>query len=168
MRVRRGILSIFLAGLLAISAQAQESAGPFGGMRHDNSLPIEMTADSLTISQADSSAEFAGNVRIGQGSLHITADKVTVKYAAGEDGATGQIDNIQAFGHVLLTNGAETAEGDMAVYNVATGLVVMTGNVLLTQGNNALSGDSLNINLETGVAGVEGNVKTIFQPGTGQ
>lgn len=152
--------------LSALGALAQETVVPFGGIKHDNSLPVEIVADSLNVDQATATAEFVGSVQVAQGTLKITADKISVKYASDETGATGEIESLHAFGHVLFTNGAEAAEGAEAEYLVATGIVTMTGDVMLTQGSNAMSGQSLRIDLTNGSASVEGRVQTIFQPAT--
>ncbi len=162
----RLILVLCAMVLSAFGVQAQETVVPFGGIKHDNSLPVEITADRLNIDQATATAEFVGSVQAAQGTLKITADKITVKYVSGETGATGEIESLIAFGNVLFTNGAEAAEGTKAEYLVATGIVTMTGDVLLTQGNNAMSGQSLRIDLTNGSASVEGRVQTIFQPDT--
>lgn len=150
----------------ALPASAQGADAAFGGLSHDNSLPVEITADALSLDQSTGSAIFEGNVLVGQGSLRLKADKLLVKYDTSS--STGRVSSMIADGHVLLTNGAEAAEASHAVYEVAGGSVLMNGNVLLTQGGNALSGDKLNINLTTGQAKMEGRVKTIFQPNTNE
>ncbi len=69
-----------------------------------------------------------------------------------------------ADGSVTLSNGAEAAESESAIYEVAGGIVTMTGDVLLTQGNSALSSETLRIDLNNGTGVLEGRVRTIFQP----
>ena len=66
---------------------------------------------------------------------------------------------------VFLSNGAETAQGSWAEYDVANGMMRMGGSVVLTQGDNASSGESLVINLNAGTGRIEGGrVKTLFKP----
>ncbi len=69
-----------------------------------------------------------------------------------------------AKGNVFISNGAETAQGNRAEYDVETGKINMTGSVVLTQGNNVVSGETLTINLNDGQGKVEGRVKSIFTP----
>ncbi|MEM7613667.1 MAG: lipopolysaccharide transport periplasmic protein LptA [Pseudomonadota bacterium] len=149
------ILSAGLAGAQAVV--------PFGGFSHDNSQPVEIASDSLAVNQSDGTASFQGNVVVGQGSLRLAADSITVFYG-GDGGATGQVTKMEAAGNVTLTNGAEAAEAEAASYDVATGKVAMTGDVLLTQGDNALSGQALAIDLNAGTAQMQGRVQTILQP----
>lgn len=152
---------VLLAALLA-PAQAQEAAVPFGGIEHDNTLPVEITSDALALDQTAGTAIFTGTVRVGQGALRLAADRLEVFYA--ED--AGAIREMHAAGNVTLSNGSEAAESAEAHYVVATGIVEMTGDVLLTQGPNALSGEKLRIDLIAGTGQLEGRVRTIILPGT--
>lgn len=153
------------AALIALATAAAGQANPFGGFKHDRSQPIEIVSDSLEVRQADSVVIFSGTVEAGQGTLRLNADTVFVTYDEdAQDSETGAIQNMRAEGNVFVTNGAETAEGDFAEYDVAAGRIVMRQNVVLTQGRNALSGEQLNIDLNTGVARMVGRVRTIFRP----
>ena len=144
---------------------AQETTVPFGGLKHDASQRIEISSDSLSVSQGNAQADFKGKVLAGQGSLKIEADRLLVEYSKDDDGTvTGQIHTMTAFGNVTLTNGAEAAQAQEAVYKVADGRVRMTGDVILTQGRNAIAGSVLNINLDEGDAVFEGRVRTILEP----
>lgn len=155
-----------LALLMSSSfAHAQGASVAFGGLKHDASLPVEITADELTVDQATGSAIFIGNVVAGQGEMRLSAGRVQVQYATENGQATGRIDQLLATGSVTLVNGAEAAEADQAIYSVGGSEIVMTGNVILTQGINALSGDKLIVDLTSGSGRMEGRVRTIFQTG---
>lgn len=147
------------------AAFAQGASVAFGGLKHDASQPVEITADELTVDQATGSAVFVGNVVAGQGEMRLSAARVQVHYATENGQATGRIDRLVATGSVTLVNGAEAAEAAQAVYTVSAGEIVMTGDVILTQGINALSGEKLTVDLNTGSGRMEGRVKTIFQTG---
>lgn len=163
--MRKFSIAAVLAGIV-ISGQglAQGTQVAFGGLAHDSSQPIEMSADRLEVNQADGSARFVGNVVIGQGEMRLTAGEVQVHYASGEGDNTGQIDMLIAFGGVTLVNGSEAAEAERAEYRVNDGIIVLSGDVLLTQGRNALSAESMQVDLSTGSAVLEGRVRTIFEP----
>lgn len=161
---------LFLAGMIAASlpaaAQTAGGQGPFGGFKHDRSAPIEITSNALEVQQANSLAIFEGEVVAGQGTLRLTADRVEVAYdeQAGDDSETGAIRNLVAQGNVFLSNGAETAQGQQARYDVESGMITMSGDVVLTQGANVISGENLTINLNEGQGRVEGRVRSIFTP----
>jgi len=159
-------LAVFLVLTLAAGAAAAQEKGPFGGFKHDSSAPIEIVADSLEVQQANNLAIFTGEVVAGQATLRLTADKLTVTYAAENSGSdTGAIQKMRAEGNVFLSNGAETAQGAWAVYDVASSMIRMGGNVVLTQGENAISGESLVIDLNAGNGRIEGGrVKSVFTP----
>ena len=159
----RGRLALIMTMLPAL-ALAQGAQVPFGGLKHDATLPVEITSDRLDLDQAAGTAVFSGTVKVGQGELRMAADRVEVFYAGGPEGGSGQVNRMVATGKVTLANGSEAAEADNATYEVAAGTIVMEGDVLLTQGQNALSSQRLNIDLNTGTGRLEGRVQTIFVP----
>ena len=172
-RSRRGsAAAIAMAACLTALAAGPvlaQSGDPFGSFKHDNTQPIEITADSLAVNNAAQTATFTGAVEAGQGTLRLTADKVVVNYGAeGDANGSGNIDKLRADGTVFLSSGAETAKGEWAEYDVSQGVVTMGGNVVLTQGENAISGQSLRIDLNAGVGEISGGrVKSVFTPPSG-
>jgi lipopolysaccharide export system protein LptA len=160
--MRTALLAAMMAALPAVAA-AQGAQVPFGGLSHDASLPVEITADRLDLDQAAGSAVFTGTVKVGQGDLRMAADRIEVFYVGG-DGGSGQVQRMVATGNVTLANGTEATESERATYEVETGIVEMEGDVLLTQGGNALSSQTLRIDLNTGTGALEGRVQTIFVP----
>jgi lipopolysaccharide export system protein LptA len=175
----RLIAPVALVALMGLAgpAAAQEK-GPFGGFKHDSGAPIEVVSDSLEVRQAENLAIFTGEVVAAQDTMRLTADKLTVIYAAVDSGTeasadteteadsgTGKIQHMRADGNVFVANGDETAQGAWAEYDVANGMIHMGGDVILTQGANAVSGQSLVIDLNTGNGKVEGGrVKSVFAP----
>jgi lipopolysaccharide export system protein LptA len=141
---------------------AQEANVAFGTEPHDSTQPVEVTADRLDVNQTDGTATFTGNVVVVQGELTLTAGRVLVEYGESEP---REIERILAYENVTLVSPTEAAEGDEAIYEVASRSVVMTGNVLLTQELNAVTGERLTIDLDTGTGVVEGRVRTILRSG---
>lgn len=164
LRLRAALLVLALALPAAgpAAAQAQGARVEFAGLRQDPTQEVQVSADTLTVNQADGSALFEGDVVAIQGELRLTAAAVTVDYA--EDGG---ITRLTATGGVTLTSPTDAAEGREAVYEVATGTVTMTGDVLLTQGSATITGQRLVLDLDTGTGRMEGRVQTVFTPGAG-
>lgn len=160
MHFLRTLVSCLVLALSASIAAAQTDVA-FGAVKADTSLPVEVTADQLDVNQSDGTAEFRGNVAIGQGEMRMTADRVLVIYDAGTSG----IARLEATGNVVLVSGPDAAEAQRADYSVNSGTIVMSGDVLLTQGQNALTSESMSIDLATGSARMSGRVKTILAPG---
>jgi lipopolysaccharide export system protein LptA len=147
--------------LLAVPAVAQQASIAFGDLEQDTSLPVEVQADQLSVNNADGSAVFSGNVLVTQGEMTLAAAEVLVKYGADKN----SIDQLLASGGVKITNLADLAEADEAVYTIASGVIVLTGNVRLAQGGSTMGGQKLTINLKDGSGVMEGRVTTTFVPG---
>ncbi|MCG3268500.1 lipopolysaccharide transport periplasmic protein LptA [Yoonia sp. I 8.24] len=130
-------------------------------MTVDTSAAIEVTADSLAVDQENGTAQFTGNVIIGQGDLRLSAAAVEVVYGT----ENSEIAQLIATGGVTFVTAAEAAEAQSAEYDITTGLLTLTGDVLLTQGASAISAQSMIVNVETGTASMEGRVRTVLQQG---
>ena len=126
----------------------------------DPDHPIEITADSLEVTQDENIAIFRGNVDALRGEMHLHADELTVHYRRIEGGGSGvsAIGRIDAAGSVFITSSGETAQGEIGVYDVENNLITLTKNVVLTRGENVIRGNRLVLNLETGQSRVDGGV----------
>lgn len=158
------LIPVLFAGLVAITSSlvaAQTADVSFGGLKADTRLPVEVTAQNLTVDQADGTAVFSGDVLVKQGAMRMQAGEIRVEY----DTTGKAIDRLHATGGVLLVNATDAAEAAAAVYTIASGEVVMTGDVLMTQGQTAIKGQTLRINLKSGTGQMEGGVTTTFMPG---
>lgn len=156
----RGITLSVLFSAVALSASAQGANLAFGTVKADPTLPVEVTADTLDVDQQDGSAEFRGNVVVGQGEMRLSAQRVLIVY----NESTAGIQRMEATGDVLLVSGPDAAQAQRADYTIDTGVIVLTGDVLLTQGANALTSNEMTVNLLTGTARMVGRVTTILQP----
>jgi lipopolysaccharide export system protein LptA len=66
--------------------------------------------------------------------------------------ASGEIERVEAFGHVTAATATETVTGDRGVYVPATGIALILGNVRITRGENQLNGARAVVDMKTGVA----------------
>ena len=146
--------------LLGPKAFAQSATLSLNSKNHDVSLPVEITANNLSMNQASNTAIFEGNARVGQGLLRLAADKIVVIYSQNAK----KVDSLEANGNVLFTNGEDIAKSENAVYKIDSGLLKMSGNVYLIQGKNTISGNYLDMNILENIANLSGNVKTILAP----
>jgi lipopolysaccharide export system protein LptA len=150
--------------MLPVMAGAQGAPVAFGQMQSDRSLPVEVTADDLSVNQADNTALFTGSVVIAQGTMRLSAPRVQVVYLPDRSG----IASLQASGGVTLVSGEDAAEAARADYDITTGIVELRGNVLLVQGDSAITGETVIVDTGAGTARVSGRVKTVLQPGASQ
>lgn len=158
---RLGALIPVILSLALFPGAASAQATGFGSAQ-DIGLPVEVTAQQLSVDQKTGKATFSGNVLVGQGAMRLAADRVTVTYATGDQ---RKISVLNADGNVTMVSGPDAAEAQAATYNVESGNVVLTGNVLLTQAGNVLAGDRVTVDLATGTANASGRVRSILQPG---
>ncbi|WP_425100751.1 lipopolysaccharide transport periplasmic protein LptA [Tropicibacter sp. S64] len=159
--IQRFFMALLVAGMPLVAQAQQGTSVKFGSLQQDTSAPVEVTADSLSVNQADGTALYTGNVVIVQGDMRLAAPRVLVVYSE----AQGRIDRLEATGGVTLVSGEEAAEAERADYDIEGGNVTMTGNVLLTQGPNALTSERMVVNLDTGSAQMTGRVRTVLQQG---
>ena len=112
--------------------------------------PIEIVSDRMEAFQEKKMVVFSGNVEATQGEIKLKSDRITVYYkdsnqkkekAAKHDiGTSGEMDRIEATGHVKITQKQMSATGDEAVYHQDTAQITMTGNPVLQDGNNTIKG----------------------------
>ena len=177
-----GLAALFTAFGLMLLAGASALAQ---GLQHDETKPIEITADSLEVEQEAQIATFIGNVDAVQGDLVLSADTLKVSYEGKSEagglaaGTGGKISQIEASGDVILSSPGETAEGDIGVYDVPAQVITLKGDVVLTRGDNVLRGEHLELDVATGksrmvgtpavadadgVTTPSGRVKALFTP----
>jgi lipopolysaccharide export system protein LptA len=158
MRISRLFGAILLLWPVAVQAAGTDVA--FAGLKTDPTLPVQVTADQLSVNQTDGTAVFTGNVVVTQGTMTLQAGTVRVEYAADKK----SIARLLADGGVKLAAGTEAAAAKTAEYAPETGDLVLKGDVLLTQGVSAMSGQTLKLSLKTGLGTMEGRVTTTFTP----
>ena len=155
-------LKLFALAILLLSQKvfAQNATLSLNNKNHNINLPVEITADNLSINQSSNTAIFEGTAYIGQGSLRLSADKIVAKY----DENTERVSTVEAIGNVFFTNGDDIATSENAIYDIDSGLLKMSRNVLLIQGKSTISGNYLNMNILENNAYLSGNVKTTLTP----
>lgn len=145
--------------LAALGASAQVLRG------HNSNAPVDFSADRIEVQDRSDRVVVSGNVRVTQADMHLTADRLTVAYnrAGGVE-----INRMDAVGNVVVTRGAETARGDVAIYDLDKKIITMLGNVRLKQQQGELTGGRLLIDLNTGRSSVDGRVSGGGAPGVTQ
>lgn len=154
------LIPVILSLALSTSGASAQTTG-FGSAQ-DIGLPVEVTAQQLSVDQKTGNATFSGDVLVGQGAMRLAADRVTVTYGAG---GQQKISALNAEGNVTMVSGPDAAEAQAATYNVESGNVILTGNVLLTQAGSVIAGDKVTVDLATGTANASGRVRSVLQPG---
>lgn len=153
--------SVMLAGAgFALTSLALLSTGSGGDAakaqalaNHNSAAPVDFDAGSIEVQDRADRVVLAGNVRVTQAGLVVTAPRMTVAYT--RSGSTS-VNRLDATGGVTVVKGDETAKGNVAIYDLDRRLITMVGNVELRQRGNNLRGGRLVIDLNSGRATVDG------------
>lgn len=86
--------------------------------------------------------------------------------------ASGKLQKVEAFGHVVVSTPTDVVTGDRGVYVPDTGIAVLMDNVRITRGQNELAGSEAEVNVKTGVsrliAAPTGKVEGLLVPNEAQ
>lgn len=141
----------------------------------DQDKPVTIEANSAQLDDQSGSSIYSGNVSITQGSLHITADKVTAYHKEGD------INKIVATGNPAHYEQAGDSKNSIAKASAATinyltdeHKIVLAGNATLEQDGNTIQGQNITYDMKRKIGSAasnaktskqeDGRVKMIFQP----
>jgi LPS-assembly protein len=129
-RVIDRLMPVLLVSLLSVPAFAAAVGSP--AQKQSGSPPLEVKADRIDYLQEQDIYEAEGSVVIDQGSVHLTADHVTIQALPGTMIATG---------HVRLTDPKADIVADRLELNVNTEAGVVThGEVYVKASNTTVDG----------------------------
>jgi lipopolysaccharide export system protein LptA len=154
-----GILIVLLC--LPGGAPAETKQKP----RIEKSQPIQIVSDRLEAYNEKRMVVFTGNAVATQGGRTIRADRLTLYYkentktagrSAAETGGTGDLERVEANGHVTITEGERVVTGDEALFEPDAQKITMTGSAVLREGANIIRGDRIVVFLDENRGVVEG------------
>jgi lipopolysaccharide export system protein LptA len=190
--VLRKLIQLMAVLLFAVpgALPAQPSKGPpnaLQGFSQNRDQPVHIEAATLEVRDKAKEATFSGDVHVTQGDTNLRCKSLVVFYEGGPGdagktknmmaakpgpGGEQRIKRLEARGGVVVTQKAQTASGNLGIFDMKTNTVTLTGNVVMTQGKNVLRGERLVVDLTSGVSRVEsgknghGRVEGLFQPGS--
>jgi lipopolysaccharide export system protein LptA len=128
--------------------------------------PIQIVSDRLDAYNEKKLVIFSGNAVATRGDIIIKSDRLLVYYkkepkapekvGAQDIGNTGDLEKIEAKGHVTVTQGERIVTGDDAVFYEDTQKIIMTGNAVMREGRNVIHGDRIVVFLDEDRGVVEG------------
>ncbi len=170
MKGRVCILIIIIVGLgffHRVPAVCAGAADPGRKSLADSSRPIEISADRLEAYDEKKMVLFSGHAVATQGERVIKAEKIYIYYKrdgreAGPDGLrkigkAGDLEKLEARGHVSVTEGDRVVTGEQAIYYHDVQKIVMTGNAVMQQGSNIVRGEKIEVFLHENRGVVEGS-----------
>lgn len=138
---------IKLLGALLLAALAL----PAAALDSDRSQPVELNADHAQMNNATGVGIYTGDVVLTQGTMRITADKMTV-YTTPE----GRLQRVVAEGRKATYRQLPEGQRDyvnasapyMEYHPEASGYVLLRGGAELTQGKNTFSGETIRYDIQ--------------------
>ncbi len=159
--LRPAILGLALTALAATPVLAQGlNLGSGGGNQ-----PIEILADQGIEWHRETQRYIArGNASATQGDTAVHGDTLIAYYRSQPNGGT-EIFRYEVQGNVRITNPSQTAVGDKGVYDVDSGVLVMTGKALkiTTPTDTITARDSLEYWEQKRIAVARGNAVAVNQ-----
>jgi lipopolysaccharide export system protein LptA len=147
---------------VSVSAQAQKK-----NLKMDKSQPIHIQSDRLDAYQEKKEVIFSGNAVATQGDRTIKSDRLLIYYKDSPGGtkkkdiqgmgAVGDIERLEAQGHVTITEPNRIVTGDHAVFYYDLQKIVMTGNAVMSEGKNIIRGGKIIVLLDEDRGIVEGS-----------
>jgi lipopolysaccharide export system protein LptA len=113
-----------------------------------------------------------GDAVVTEPGKRVSADLLTGYFATTPEGKR-ELRQVEADGHVVITDKSEVARGQKAIYDLKRGIATLSGGVKITRGQNQLNGEYAEVNLNTGVSRLlgaakgkgDGRVHTLIVPG---
>ena len=149
---------IFACVLIAVLYQPGEVLGQTKQKpRIEKDQPIQIVSDRLDAYNEKRMVVFSGNAVATQGARTIRADRLTLYYkenkkTAGRSTAevegTGDLERVEAKGHVTITEGERVVTGEDAIFEQDVQKITMTGNAVLREGANIVRGDRIVVFLD--------------------
>ncbi len=115
--------------------------------------------DAVEYWSAKRMAVARGNALVVREGRTLKADVLTAYFAEGnakpqanKAAGTGNVETVDAFGHVTIKTKTETVTGERGRYNAKTGIATILGDVTLTRGTDSLKGQYAVVNMNSGVS----------------
>ncbi|MDD2540137.1 MAG: lipopolysaccharide transport periplasmic protein LptA [Desulfuromonadaceae bacterium] len=129
------LLFILMVSLWCFSPALEVTAAT-PAYKDRSSQPVTIKSNEMTADNKGKTAIFTGKVVAKQGDITIFSDKLIVSYAD----KTGEVEKVEAFGHVRIIQQNRTGFADQAVYDSRNGRIVLTGTPRVVQGGDSISG----------------------------
>lgn len=156
---------------LGLPAHAQLTTG--GG-------PIQITAETLDVRNAENRAIYMGNVDALQGDARLRTDRLTVVFGQSQGtnanglASPGPLERLVADGEVFYITPEQEVRSDRAVYDATLDTIIMTGNVIVTNPDGVITGEKLTIEIGnerfvmSGTEQSSGRVTSVIETSNGQ
>ncbi len=127
-------------------------------IKFDEDQPIQIVSDRLDAYNEKKLVVFSGHAVATQGDKIIKADRLFLYYkkdprvpektGTQDIGSSGDLEKIEAKGHVTITQGERIVTGNDAIFYQDTQQIIMLGNAVMREGRNVIHGDRIVVFLD--------------------
>jgi lipopolysaccharide export system protein LptA len=173
-----GLVVFLVLGCILTTARA---GNEYLSLGKGSGQPMDVTSKSATARLVTDGKEvtFQGNVKVKQGDVTLTCDRLVVVYdekAGAGTGAgrakkiaknldnVGQIKSITASGNVKIVQNERMAVAGKALYDNAKRTITLTEGPRLWQGADVLLGNTIIIYIDENRTDVDGDIKLKINP----
>jgi lipopolysaccharide export system protein LptA len=178
----RMLTTIVCLGVLITSVGWSSAISGESKQKHaDRDQPIHIVSDRLDAYSEKRMVVFSGSAVATQGARTIRSDRLTLYYkedkkpagrSTGEADGMGNVERVEATGHVTITEGERVVTGESAVFDQDARKITMTGGAVMREGANVIRGDRIIVFLDENRGVVEstesGRVTATIYPGEQQ
>lgn len=126
--------------------------------------PIQIKSDELFTDSTARTATFTGKVTARQGDVTIFSDKLIITYSDKNK----EVERIEAFGNVRISQGNRLAQAGHASYDNKGGKIVLDTNPKVFQGDDVVTGKVITYYVDDQrsvvTGGAEGRVEAVIHP----
>ena len=155
-------------GSVVVETPREQASGNLAVYELDNAVFVLSGSDVRyrtqdTLITADRQLEFweGKQLAVARGQAAATRDGKTVRadvlaaYFRRNGAGKSALYRVEGFDNVRIDTGTETATSRRAVYDVETGIAVLTGSVRIIRDNTRLNGCRAEVNMQTGLSRLE-------------
>jgi lipopolysaccharide export system protein LptA len=101
---------------------------------------MQIEAEKMIFYHKQNRVEFTRNVQVKRDDFIISCDRLVVNYSKGEN---TQLEFVDAFGHVTMTQGARQGKADTARLDQKKNILTLIGNAVLEQPGGRIEGETI-------------------------
>ena len=101
---------------------------------------MQIESDRMVFHNKKNMAEFFDNVQVKRDGFSLSCDHMVVYY---REGGSGELDHVDASGHVVMTQGEKKGYADKARLDQRQNTLTLTGNAVLEQPGGRIAGETI-------------------------
>lgn len=101
---------------------------------------MQIEADRMTFYHKKNMAEFNDNVQVRRDGFTMHCDRMLVYY---REGGSGELDHVDASGHVVMTQGDKKGYADKARLDQRKNTLTLIGNAVIEQPGGRIAGETI-------------------------